>query len=65
MFSDFKEKLLNGYVFQSQVRLDPRTIRIERDKYLAIYQGLMFTMENLSIKTQLSVSRLKDGVSFP
>ena len=31
--------------------MDPRTIKIQRDKYLAIYQGLMSTMENLSIKT--------------
>jgi hypothetical protein len=63
MFSDFKEKLLNGYMFHNQHRMDPRQLVIERDKYLAIYQGLMFTMENLSTKTQVSVSRQKDGVS--
>ena len=66
LFSDFKEKLLAGYIFHQQSHLsppDPRTLRIERDKYLAIYQGLMFTMENLSTKMQVSVSRQKDGVS--
>jgi hypothetical protein len=68
LFSDFKEKLLAGYVFHQQPSHlsppDPRTLRIERDKYLAIYQGLMFTMENLSTKMQVSVSRQKDGVSY-
>jgi hypothetical protein len=37
---------------------------MERDKYLAVYQGLMFTMENLSTKMQVSVSRQKDGVRY-
>jgi hypothetical protein len=37
-------------------------LKYQRDKYLAIYQGIMFTMENLSLKSQISVSRIKDGV---
>jgi hypothetical protein len=39
LFSDFREKLLTGYVFfQKQVSpADPRTLKAERDKYLAIH----------------------------
>ena len=38
LFSDFREKLLAGYVFPpTQVSHDPRTLKAERDKYLAIY----------------------------
>lgn len=34
-----------------------------RDKYLAIYQAIMFSMENLCFESLISVSRHKDGVS--
>lgn len=45
LFSDFKEKLLAGYVFNYPPSpADPRTLKIERGKYLAVYQGLMFTL---------------------
>jgi hypothetical protein len=61
LFSDFKERLTEGYFFENQQRMDPKTLRYQRDKYLAIYQGIMFTMENLSLKSQISVSKVKDG----
>ena len=62
LFSDFKEKLTEGYCFESQMKLDPRHLKALRDKYLAIYQGIMFTMENLAFKSQISVFKQKDGV---
>lgn len=37
LFSDFKERLTDGYTFGDQTRMDPRTLRQMRDKYLAIY----------------------------
>jgi murein L,D-transpeptidase YafK len=37
LFSDFKERLTEGYFFENQQRMDPKTLRYQRDKYLAIY----------------------------
>ncbi len=37
LFSDFKERLTEGYFFESQQRMDPKTLKFQRDKYLAIY----------------------------
>lgn len=55
LFSDFKERLTDGYCFENQSRMDARQLKVHRDKYLAIYQGIMFTMENLCFKSQLQV----------
>lgn len=62
LFSDFKEKLTDGYFFENQARLDSRALKMQRDKYLAIYQGLIFSLENLCVKSQISVHKQKDGV---
>jgi hypothetical protein len=51
IFSDFKESLTDGYFFENQARLDSRLLKMQRDKYLAIYQGLIFSMENLCVKS--------------
>jgi hypothetical protein len=55
LFSDFKERgLTDGYVFEGISKgatIDPRHLKAQRDKYLAIYQGIMFTMENLCFKS--------------
>lgn len=37
LFSDFKEKLTEGYIFENPLKMDRRKLKAQRDKYLAIY----------------------------
>ncbi len=37
LFTDYKQILSEGYVFEDQSRMDPRSLRQKRDKYLATY----------------------------
>ena len=57
VFTDFKEKLMDGYEFYNNASLDSRSLKIERDKYLAFYQGIMFTMENIALKSLTSANK--------
>jgi hypothetical protein len=62
IFTDFKEKLMDGYTFEHTSKMDSRTLKTQRDKYLQMYQGIMFSMENLCFKSMISVFKVKDSV---
>lgn len=49
MFSDFRENLNVGTY--PETVLNDRNLALYRDKFLKIYKGIIFNMENLSFKS--------------
>lgn len=48
IFSDFRDDK-NPYNF-SEVMLNERSLKMERDRFLQIYQGIIFNSENFCFK---------------
>lgn len=59
-FSDFKEEK-DPSNFPEMI-LNEVNLKNERDRFLQIYQGIIFNIENLSFRSQILVKKLKDGV---